>query len=91
MMKFSAATLLEAMLNCEKRKDYVTLSGHIIYNGPRVVECGDPDLVREFGRLIVRAVPAWRHEAKHGQGVLLDLFNEQNISWKNEKTSDSST
>lgn len=80
--QFAAETLLKAMLNCERRRDYVALSGHVIYNGDRIVESGDADIVREFGRLMIRAVPAWRYEVKHGQRSLLDPLNEQNICWR---------
>lgn len=73
--------LLGAMLNCEMRGDYRTLSGHVIYSGSRLVESEDANVVREFGRLMIRAASAWRHEIKNGEGSLLDHQNEENIKW----------
>lgn len=77
----SESELLNAMLNSEKRGDYRTLRAHVLYKGSRVAESSDILVVRDFARLMVRAVLAWQFEQKNGEGSLLDPLNEQNISW----------
>jgi hypothetical protein len=73
--------LLDAMLNSEKRGDFKTLRGHVLYKGSRIAASSDADVVRDFARLMVRAVEAWQVERKKGEGSLLDPTNAQNISW----------
>ncbi|NTH51571.1 hypothetical protein G6L09_11375 [Agrobacterium rhizogenes] len=77
----SESELLNAMLNSEKRGDYRTLRAHVLYKGSRVAESSNILVVRDFARLMVRAVFAWQVEQKNGAGSLLDPLNEQNIFW----------
>ncbi len=50
-----------------------------MYDGNRLAADLDERELREFCRLLLRAVAAWRYEEQNGEGVLLDKKHRLNV------------
>ena len=74
-------TLWAAICLCEERRDYSTLRGLVLYEGNKLAEELDVCELREFVKLLVRSIQAWRFEERNGEGSLLDRNHPVNIKF----------
>lgn len=74
-------TRLAAMLNAERRRDFVSLGNQIRDFGSSVENCGIGRVSSSYRALVQRSQAAFEFERSNGPRSLLDMTNPANRRW----------